>query len=126
MTDIQQHDDVQQLVYSFYDRVQADTMLGPIFNDVAQTNWVTHLPAMVEFWSGLLLGTTNYRGRPFPKHAMLPIDKAHFSRWLNLFFENVDEQFVGPNAELAKARALSIATMFQHRLGLESGLIPLV
>ena len=125
MTDIQNATDVEQLVYSFYDRVQVDPLLAPVFNDVAHVNWPAHLPVMVEFWSSLLLGTATYKGRPFPKHAVLPIDKAHFSRWLNLFFENIDAQFAGPRADEAKAKALSIATLFQHKMGLKSAFIPL-
>ena len=125
MPDIQTSDDVRQLVYSFYDRVQTDELLGPVFNDVAHVDWPAHLPVMVDFWSSLLFGTANYKGRPFPKHAALPINRAHFGRWLKLFFENLDAQFAGPKAEEAKAKALSIAALFQHRLGLEARVGPL-
>lgn len=124
LSDIQTPADVQQLVHSFYDQVQLDPLLGPIFNETAQVDWPSHLPVMVEFWSSLLLDTANYSGRPFPKHAALPIDKQHFSRWLNVFFENVDAQFAGPVADSAKSKALSIATLFQHRLGLTVGVVP--
>jgi hypothetical protein len=31
----------------------------------------------------MLLGTGTYRGAPFPKHAVLPIEKEHFERWLS-------------------------------------------
>ena len=79
---------------------------------------------MVDFWSSVLLGASRYKGRPFPKHAIPPIDRNHFSRWLNLFFETVDDLFSGPKAEEAKSKALSIATMFKHRMDLET--IPLL
>jgi hypothetical protein len=42
----------------------------------------------------------------------LPVGKAHFDRWLELFLETVDENFSGPKAEEAKGRALSIADTF--------------
>lgn len=124
LTDIQTEDDIRMMVHRFYDHVEADTLLGPIFNDVAQVNWSAHLPLMVDFWSSVLLDTGRYKGRPFPKHAALPIDRLPLSRWLNLFFETVDEHFTGPKAEEAKSKALSIATMFKHRMDLE--LIPLL
>ena len=125
LPDIETRADVQQLVHSFYDRVQLDPLLWPIFNDVAQVNWTHHLPAMVDFWSSLLFGTAGYKGQPFPKHAALPIDRTHFSRWLGMFFETVDAQFEGPMAESAQAKGLSVATLFQHKLGLTSRFAPL-
>ena len=56
--------------------------------------------------------------RPSPKHAVLPVEKAHFDRWLELFLATVDENFSGPKAEEAKGRALSIADTFARRMGL--------
>ena len=124
LPDIQTTADVEQLVGSFYDRIQLDDLLGPIFNEVARVDWTHHLAQMVDFWAGLLLGTPGYKGRPFPKHLLLPIGRHHFSRWLNVFFENVDGQFAGPVADSAKAKALNIATLFQHRMGLTDPLMP--
>ncbi len=63
----------------------------------------------------MLLGTGTYRGAPFPKHAVLPVEKAHFDR--SLFLATVDENFSGPKAEEAKGRALSIADTFARRMG---------
>jgi len=116
LVDIQTEDDVKKLVDSFYDKVNQDDLLAPIFNGFAHVNWAAHLPAMYDFWSSLLLGTSRYRGRPFPKHLPLPVDATHFQRWLNLFYATVEENFAGPNAEQAKVRALNIATMFEYRL----------
>ncbi len=65
----------------------------------------------------MLLGTGTYRGAPFPKHAVLPVEKAHFDRWLELFLATVDELFSGPKAEEAKGRALSIADTFARGWG---------
>ncbi|MDX5348005.1 MAG: group III truncated hemoglobin, partial [Hymenobacteraceae bacterium] len=66
----------------------------------------------------VLLGSTQYRGRPFPKHMRLPITQEHFSRWLELFFKTVDELFEGETANAAKERARNIAHIFQLRMGL--------
>jgi len=117
--DIGTEDHIRTLVYSFYERVGQDTLLGPIFNEVARIDWPTHLPLMVDFWCSVLFGVARYKGRPFPKHAVLPISKEHFNRWLSLFSETVDAHFAGPKAEEAKSKALSIATMFKHRMSLE-------
>ena len=125
-SDIQTDDDIRTLVHSFYDRVQADPLLSPIFNDLEQLDWPAHLAVIVNFWSSLLLGRAAYKGHPFPKHLALPIYKEHFCRWLNLFFVSVDAQFAGPKAEEAKAKALSIATLFQHKMGLQPDVALLV
>lgn len=114
--DIQSEADVKLLVDTFYLKVNQDDMLAPVFNNFAGVDWSRHLPIMYDFWSGILLGTSRYRGRPFPKHMPLPIDVTHFQRWLALFNATVDELFAGPKANEAKMRALNIASVFEFRL----------
>ena len=114
--DIQTEADVKLLVDTFYLKVNQDDMLAPVFNGFAGVDWSRHLPIMYDFWSGILLGTSRYRGRPFPKHMPLPIDVTHFQRWLALFNATVDELFAGPKANEAKMRALNIASVFEFRL----------
>ena len=115
--DIATTDDVALLVDQFYGKVRVDALLGPIFNDVAQVDWPAHMATLYSFWETMLLGSGTYRGAPFPKHAVLPVEKAHFDRWLELFLGTVDENFSGPKAEEAKGRALSIADTFARRMG---------
>ena len=114
--DIATEADIRLLVDGFYAKVNHDALLDPVFNGFAQVDWPQHLPRMYDFWSSLLLGTTRYHGRPFPKHVPLPIDATHFQRWVALFEANVNELFAGPRAEEAKVRARGIATLFEHRL----------
>ena len=116
MHDIQNRTDVETMVNTFYDLIRADDLVGPIFQEIAQVDWDSHLPKMYDFWDSLLFGTAKYRGRPFPKHAPLPIDSEHFERWLMLFEENIKKQFKGPNTEMALLRAHSIAQIFQNKL----------
>ena len=75
---------IDRLVRSFYDRVRADEMLGPIF-DARIKNWEPHLQQMCAFWSSVALMSGRYHGAPMPKHLPLPVDAAHFDRWLALF-----------------------------------------
>lgn len=116
MPDILTETDIKLLVDSFYDKVNADALLAPVFNEFAHVDWPAHLPRMYDFWSSLLLHTSRYQGQPFRKHIPLPIDGAHFDRWLILFHRTVDELFAGPVAEEAKLRARSIAYVFESRL----------
>ena len=46
------------------------------------------------------------------------------ARWLQLFTSTVDELFEGEKAELAKQRAMSIATVMQLKLLHEPAPIP--
>jgi hemoglobin len=109
--------DIKTLVDRFYEKVNRDALLGPIFNEVAGVDWPSHLVTLYTFWETLLLGSGTYQGAPFPKHSVLPVEKAHFDRWLELFLATVDENFSGPKAEEAKGRALSIADTFARRMG---------
>jgi hemoglobin len=116
--DIATEDHIKILVDSFYEKVNADELLSPIFNSVAKVEWEHHLPTMYQFWSSLLLRSNSYRGAPWPKHAILPVDAKHFARWLTLFKQTVDEHFSGTKAIEAKNAAASIADTFQNRLQL--------
>lgn len=125
LRDIETADDIKTLVDRFYKKVNADALLAPIFNDIAKVNWEEHKPQLYRFWETLLFGSGNYVGAPFPVHAVLPVERAHFERWLALFTTTVDENFSGPKADEAKGRALSIADTFARRLGVLKGPVAL-
>jgi len=108
--------DIRQLVDSFYKKVRADDLLGPVFSSVIQDRWPEHLEKMYRFWQTVLLEEHTYFGSPFPPHANLPIGGAHFARWLALFYENIDTQFQGEKADEAKWRAEKMATLFQMKI----------
>ena len=84
--DITQLEDVKELVDRFYGKVREDTLLGPIFDTRIGDRWPEHLEKMYKFWQTVLLNEHTYYGSPFAPHAQLPVDKAHFDRWLTLFY----------------------------------------
>lgn len=108
--------DITLLVDVFYEKVRKDALLGDIFEEAIQNRWPAHLERMYRFWQTILLGEHTYNGSPFPPHAKLPIGKAHFERWLELFYETLDEHFTGEKAAEAKWRASKMAEMFQYKL----------
>jgi hemoglobin len=116
--DIISKEDIKLMVDSFYNKVNKDDLLRPVFNEEAHVNWEEHLPKMYAFWGTQLIGTQDYTGRPFPPHTELKITPVHFQRWLKLFIENIHEHFEGPIADLAVYKANNIATVFQYKLGL--------
>ncbi len=72
------------LVHRFYAAVRADPLLAPIFLTRID-DWDAHLVRMVMFWSSVALMTGRYHGPAMAKHAHLPVRRAHFARWLELF-----------------------------------------
>jgi hemoglobin len=109
-------DDIKTLVDSFYGKVRVDTLLAPIFNKVIQDRWPEHLEKMYTFWQTVLLEDHTYYGSPFAPHAKLPLTKQHFDRWLELFFETINEHFEGEKADEARWRANKMAEMFQYKI----------
>jgi hemoglobin len=116
--EIEEIGDIERLVSLFYDKVNQDDLLSEVFNVHAKTNWESHLPKMVQFWSGILLDTSEYRGKPFDAHAKQSdhISPEHFKRWIALFRETISENFEGEKASLAIQRAESIGAIFQYKL----------
>ena len=99
---------LRDLVHSFYDKVRGDAVLGPIFA-ARVVDWGPHLERMVAFWSSVALMTGRYHGRPVPAHTPLPIDGAHFQRWLELFRETANEVCTPSGALQVIERAERIA-----------------
>lgn len=116
MKQIESLEEIQQLVDSFYGKVRKDDLLAPIFNEVIQDNWPNHLEKMYSFWQTVLLEDHTYHGSPFAPHLKLAVEGKHFERWKHLFFETIDENFIGKKAEEAKIRAAKMAEMFQLKI----------
>ncbi len=90
---------IDRLVESFYGRVRADAVLGPIFEAVIKDSWAPHLAKMKTFWSSIAFVNGRYSGKPMQAHAkLLPtLEPGHFAIWLRLFRETVEE--IAPTAE---------------------------
>jgi hemoglobin len=112
--DIVSRADIELLVNQFYNKVNQDVLLAPVFSHV---DWPHHLPIMYNFWSSMLLGDQSYQGNPFKKHVSLAIRAEHFDQWLQLFTQTVDENFSGVKADETKSRAQSIAGVWKFKMG---------
>jgi hemoglobin len=108
---------INAFVRAFYAKGGADPLLGPVFADsIADLD--RHIEIVANFWSRSLLQTDRYEGHPFPVHIHLPIEPAHFKRWLELFVEAAREVLPETQANQAIAKASHMAQCFQ------SGLFP--
>jgi hemoglobin len=118
--DITSRTDIVRLVDAFYERVRADQILGPIFDEVAHTDWNRHLPKMYDFWEAVLFSAPVFEGNPLAIHRQLatrvPLGAREFERWLALFSHTVDTLFRGVRAEDTKLRASRIAAVMRHHI----------
>lgn len=117
MKNIQSREDIHTLVTHFYAKVRKDPSLGPIFNQhITQDQWPLHLEKLTDFWESNLFDKQIYRGSPTKKHIQVDtnlhhtIEQTHFSRWLQLWFQTINELYTGEVANKAKNRARKMAT----------------
>jgi len=115
MTDITDRESLNILIDKFYERVEKDEILSSFFIGV---NWEKHKIKMLDFWSFVLLDIPGYNTNLFDVHSKLPIQNAHFQRWIDIFSETVKANFSGINAELAIQKAKIIAASFSAKMNL--------
>jgi hemoglobin len=120
MKDIETREDIIVLVNTFYKKVVKNPLLAHIFNDVAQINWEHHLPNMYDFWETLLFGRQAFKGNPMLKHISLSkqteMSEQHFSAWISLWTETVDQLYIGEIAEEAKQKAKNISGLMLYKI----------
>ncbi len=120
MTDINTKKHIEYLMRAFYNKALQDPTIGVFFTEVAKIDLETHLPHICAFWEQTLFYKGSYKKNVLQIHSDLhhkaALQKIHFDKWLMLFNETVDENFVGINADKIKTRALSIATVMQVKL----------
>jgi hemoglobin len=113
---------IERLVRGFYDRVRADALLGPVFAARIR-DWEPHLQRMFAFWSSVALMSGRYHGQPMQKHAPLPIDAAHFDRWLALFAATARAECPPAAAEHFIERAHRIAESLEMGKAMQHGVL---
>ncbi|GGZ90964.1 group III truncated hemoglobin [Algibacter mikhailovii] len=123
--DIDSREDVFLLVSSFYDKVRNDDVLGPFFNNLI-SDWDGHIEKLTTFWESSLFMTRKlehkYHGDPLAAHVKVDQDnnhcitELHFGLWLNLWFQTIDELFIGEYAENAKRRARKMGTFLYLKI----------
>lgn len=105
----------------FYADIAQDSLVGPMFTEVAQVDWATHLPKIELFWSRFLFGQEGYEGNPMTTHMRIhaerPFTWPHFARWLEIFHDNLDAAWFGPNVNRMKKLASNVARVHSAQLG---------
>lgn len=89
---------LDRLVRRFYMDARLDPDLGPIFS-AHVTDWELHFARMVDFWASVGLLAGRYHRNALQAHRVLPLQAAHFARWLELFDQALQQE-VSPQARL--------------------------
>lgn len=114
---------IRAIVDTFYARVRADALLGPVF-EAAVEDWPSHLDKLCAFWSSVTMMTGSYKGQPMQAHLRLPgLSDDHFRRWIDLFGETVRDLCTPEQAGVFMTRAARIADSFRFGIGSVQGRI---
>ena len=119
-TDLDSRAHIHDLVVRFYREIVFDDLLAPVFTEVAEVDWASHIPHLIDYWCRVLLGHAGYDGRIVAAHRDVhdvePFSAELFDRWYGLWVRCVDDEWSGPTAERAKSHAARIAAMLSRQL----------
>jgi hemoglobin len=113
---------IERLVRTFYGRVQADPLIGPVFATRIH-DWEAHITKLCAFWSSVALMTGRYHGQPMPLHMNLPVGPEHFDRWISLFEDTANTLCPPAAAAHFSERARRIADSFELGIAARHGRI---
>ena len=120
MSDLDTRPAIHDLVVAFYREIVFDDLLGPLFEEVAETDWTEHIPRLINYWCRILLGERNFTGPLIEAHREVHRREAlrdeHFERWHRLWVMSIDERWAGPHADHAKAHATATLGLISRRL----------
>lgn len=121
MIDIVNRDNLYLLVKRFYVKLLDDNLLKAFFADLNTDEKLEHhLQILVDFWDQQLFYNGTYNRNALQPHLnlhqKLPFKKELFEQWIKLFNQTIDENFEGAQANQAKIKAQSIATVIQIKI----------
>jgi hemoglobin len=103
---------IERLVRRFYEQVQSDPILGPVFT-AKIADWNAHIEKMRDFWSSVALMSGRYHGQIMQAHLVLHLGRTHFDRWLTLFEKTASELCPSTAADYYVERAQRIAASLE-------------
>jgi hemoglobin len=119
--DIETREDINLLITQFYSKLLVDEIVKHFFEDIiAEDKLNHHIGIIVDFWEDIILNTVKYGRNAMKPHLAMntkkPFFDTHFDTWLQHFNTTIDANFKGNKVELAKTRALSIATVMKIKM----------
>lgn len=120
MPDLDSRTQIHDMVVAFYRAIVFDDVLGPVFDEIAEVDWPSHIPRLVDYWCRILLGESSYTGAMLVAHqevgAVEPFRAEWFDRWHQLFVDTVRAEWSGPHADSAVAHAERTLASLARRL----------
>ncbi len=131
--DIESKQDLEKLVRHFYEKTLSDPIIGFFFTQVSPIDLDEHTPKIAEFWNAILFGRDQISDQGsgvrmnnmLKKHSEVDgkarMQAGHFTRWLFLFSNSIDELYEGENAEKLKKRSKKMASSMSDALRTKRG-----
>ena len=120
LSDLDTRNEIHDLVVYFYREIVFDEFLDYVFEDVAQVDWNSHIPRLIDYWCGVLLRQPGYDGMMLVAHEEVhgieSFTLEHFERWFTMWVGCVNARWQGPHAEKAKSHADNMARVMSRRL----------
>ncbi len=123
MRDIENREDIELIVTTFYNKLLNDMSISYIFTDVAKIDMEAHIPQITDFWELVLFNTGDYRNNVVQIHRNInsieKLTEEHFKTWLEHLEATVKSLFRGPVTENLLTRAVSIGTVMKIKMARE-------
>lgn len=111
--------DIKYIMKKFYEKLLADKTMSPFFSEATHVkdHLEEHLDILTTFWQQSLFQSGGYFNNMFEihknVHEKMPFTTQHYELWLKYFFESIDDNYAGDNAERMKNQAISMATIMK-------------
>ena len=119
-SDIEDRADIRKLVTSFYERLLNEEDFKHIFLEVMDVDMLAHIDTLIDFWESTLFQAGKYKGDTVEAHLEVNhqyrLNPTHFTKWLEIFNETVNDLFAGDIAQQAKQKALTLATIIRLKI----------
>lgn len=115
-------ENIKIFVITFYTKIMKNEIVGPFFieilgDDMENKKWQEHIEVLCEFWASVTLGQRSYRGSPFAPHArMQGLKRETFEKWIEIFFETLDEMYEAETSLIFKKSGSIMAQNFMRNL----------
>lgn len=115
-------ENIKIFVITFYTKIMKNEIVGPFFieilgDDMKNQKWEEHITVLCNFWALVTLDKRVYRGSPFPPHArMKGLKRETFEKWLEIFFETLDEMYEEETSLIFKKNGSIMAQNFMRNL----------